>query len=136
MAVGVAYGKGGLVSKPEGDVCEGIGDHFVCLYIDTSKAEALLVDSLPSAGVTQYFFDALTHLSTSIYGRNNKELTLFQYPCMRQAQGSNDCAVHVWRYIAVTLTTHQYVPAFGDIVVDEADICRGVFRAIFYTFYT
>jgi len=134
MAVGVAYGKGGLALKGDGDVCEGVGDHFVCLYVDTVKAQAYLVDSLPSAGVTQYFFDVMPHLSTSIYGNNSKQLTLCQLPCVLQAPGSNDCAVHVWRFIADRLTCFHDVPAFGNVLVDPEDICRDVFRTIFYSF--
>ena len=135
FAVGVAYGKGGLVVKKGGDVCEGVGDHFVLLYIDVKAGKAILTDSLPSVAVTQYFLDTLLQLSTSIYGNGGQRVTLLQPPCKRQAPGSNDCAVHVWRNIADALTSHHPVPAFGDLLIDPDDVCRDVFRSIFYRFY-
>jgi len=135
FAVGVAFGKGSLMPKVGGDLCEGVGDHFVLLHVDIQEARARLVDSLPSAGVTQFICDSMPRLSAALYGHNGPRLSLAQPPCKRQAPGSNDCALHVWRNIVTALSSHHHIPVFGDVLVEPEDICRDVFRCMFNKYY-
>jgi len=112
------------------------GNHFVCLHVDILRHIVELKDSSPSVATTSYVQRSLRNLSRNIYDNPNARLTFYQSRCTPQAFSSNDCAIHTWRNIVCALTEYQVVPVFGDVQVQQDDICRDTFRLIFEQFYT
>jgi len=136
MAVGVAYGRGKMHYNPTTKEPQfaSTGNHFITIHVDIASRIIRVMDSLPTVQVLDYVKAAIPTITTNIFGVPTRMMFCAATVSIQPA-GSNECAVHVWRNIACSLTSHHEVPAFHGLVVEPEDICRDVFRCVFNEYF-
>jgi len=111
------------------------GDHFILVILDIYQQAIQVIDSLPTKAVMDYVESSLSNMAMSVYGDKSLSFIVHNKLCTRQVEGSNDCAVHAWKNLCNELSFFHEIPAFLGLAYDPDDVCRDVFRAIFYHFY-